>query len=123
PGAGIPSASDGTPPASREGVHRMESATRTHVRSCLAFALACVLPLALAAEPSIQADPQADAQARAQTPAISEEQQAMMDAWIRAGTPGAEHARLAVQFAGTWDVAMTFWMDPDTPPMTERGTA
>jgi hypothetical protein len=97
----------------------MNTATRTHVRSCLAITLACALPIAVAAEPGMQAEPDRQAQA----PAMSAEQQAMMDAWTKAGTPGAEHARLAEHFVGTWNVAMTFWMDPDAPPMTESGTA
>ena len=96
----------------------MNTATRTYARCSLAIALACVMPIALAAEPEAQSGT-----AQAQPGAMSAEQQAMMDAWTRAATPGAEHARLAEHFAGTWDVAMTFWMDPDAPPMTERGTA
>ena len=45
----------------------------------------------------------------------------MMAAWERAATPGAEHARLAEQFAGTWDTRMTMWMDPVSPPLVETG--
>lgn len=84
------------------------------LRSVLGIALACALPIAVAAEPE---------KTPAQAPAMSAGQQAMMDAWKKAATPGPEHARLAEHFAGTWNVAMTFWMDPDAPPMTETGSA
>lgn len=82
------------------------------VRTGLGLALALALPAAaIAAEPTTA------------EPAMSAEQQAMMDAWARAATPGAEHARLAEHFAGNWDVSMSFWMDHDAPPTTETGTA
>lgn len=83
----------------------------TH-RCGLALVLACALPLSMAAEP-----PATDA------PAMTAEQKAMMDAWTKAGTPGAEHARLGEQLAGTWNATMTMWMDPAAPPMTETGTS
>ncbi|MGY1530814.1 DUF1579 domain-containing protein [Luteimonas sp. A649] len=96
----------------------MNTATRIHARRCLAIALACAMPIALAAEPAPQTG---TAQARQGT--MSAEQQAMMDAWTRAATPGAEHAQLAEHFAGSWDVAMSIWMEPDAPPVSQRGTA
>ena len=36
--------------------------------------------------------------------------------------PGPEHARLAKQFAGEWDVQSKFMMDPSQPPMESKGT-
>ena len=96
---------------------------KTVTRTWLAIALACALPMAIAAEPEAQAQaPAADAQP-AQAPAMDAETQAMMEAWTKAATPGAEHAQLAEHFAGTWDVAMTFWMDAEAPPITEKGSA
>ncbi len=56
-------------------------------------------------------------------PTMSAEQQAMMAAWQKAATPGAQHQQLADQFAGSWDTKMTMWMDPSAPPMTETGKA
>jgi hypothetical protein len=94
---------------------------KTTIRTCLAMALACALPIAIAAEPEAQAP--APAEGQAQAPAMDAETQAMMEAWTKAATPGAEHAQLAEHFAGTWDVAMTFWMDAEAPPMTETGSA
>lgn len=52
---------------------------------------------------------------------MSPEMQAMMDAWQKASTPGAQHKQLSDQFVGTWDTTMTAWMDPSAPPMTETG--
>lgn len=49
------------------------------------------------------------------------EQQAMMEAWQKAATPGAQHQQLIEQFAGQWDATITMWMDPAAPPMTEAG--
>lgn len=55
-------------------------------------------------------------------PEMSPEQQAMMEAMERAGTPGPQHQELAAM-AGSWTFEGTFWMDPDTPPMQSTGTA
>lgn len=54
-------------------------------------------------------------------PTMSVEQQAMMQAWQKASTPGAQHQQLAEQFAGTWSTRQTMWMDPSAPPMSETG--
>lgn len=48
-------------------------------------------------------------------PEMSAEQQAMMVAWAKAGTPGPEHEWLA-QMAGTWSLEVKSWMDPKAPP-------
>jgi len=36
--------------------------------------------------------------------------------------PGPEHARLSAM-AGTWDVDLTFWLQPGRPPLTTKGTS
>jgi len=36
--------------------------------------------------------------------------------------PGPEHARLTAM-AGTWDVDLTFWLQPGRPPVTTKGTS
>lgn len=53
-------------------------------------------------------------------PAMSAEQQKMMDAYQRMGEVRAEHKQLAY-FAGDWDVKTTMWMDPKAPPQTSAG--
>lgn len=88
----------------------------TNRRIVLALAAACVAALAGAGA------------ARAQEheghemPQMSAEDQAMMEAMMRAGTPGPQHAMLA-GMAGDWTFEGTFWMSPDQPPMSSTGTA
>ncbi|MBZ0103274.1 MAG: DUF1579 domain-containing protein [Thermoanaerobaculia bacterium] len=55
-------------------------------------------------------------------PQMTPEQQAMMEAYQKAGTPGPQHAALAAG-AGTWDVVAKSWMEPGAPPVEEAGTA
>jgi uncharacterized protein DUF1579 len=45
-----------------------------------------------------------------------------MDAMMKAGTPGPQHAELA-KGAGAWTFTGKFWMDPAKPPMEASGTA
>lgn len=47
---------------------------------------------------------------------------AMMEAMMKAATPGEAQKRLEA-FVGTWDTKITMWMMPGTPPMTSSGTA
>ncbi len=54
-------------------------------------------------------------------PAMSAEQQAMMDAWAKAGMKGPAHEQLAV-FVGEWDAQVTMWMDPAAPPQVSKAT-
>lgn len=54
--------------------------------------------------------------------AMSAEQQAMMQAWEDAATPGEAHAWL-MEDAGTWDVTQTMWMEPGAEPLVVHGTA
>lgn len=55
-------------------------------------------------------------------PQMTPEMQAMMAAYQKAGTPGAEHAHLA-SMAGSYDLSIKSWHDPAGEPTTEAGTA
>ena len=68
----------------------------------------CLLPLVALAQ-----DEQASA------PPMSPEQMAMMQAWERAATPGAEHARLAAQ-VGSWQGKVESWSVPGTDPIISQ---
>ncbi len=59
---------------------------------------------------------------KAAPPKMSAEQQAMMDAWVKAGAPGAPHQWLA-KMEGTWVLEVKSWMDPAAPPMVSTGDA
>jgi hypothetical protein len=78
--------------------------------SVLSLALACLLPAASAAAQDDKAPP------------MTPEMKAMMEAFQKAGTPGAEHQKLA-SLAGTYDLTIKSWHAPDTPPTTDTGTA
>lgn len=58
----------------------------------------------------------------AKPPPMTPEMQAMMEAFQKAGTPGAEHQKLA-SLAGTYDLTVKSWQSPDAPPSTDTGTA
>lgn len=47
---------------------------------------------------------------------------AMMEAWQKSMTPGAQHEALASE-VGTWTMTVKTWMDPSAPPMESSGTA
>ena len=49
-------------------------------------------------------------------------QKAMMEAWMKASTPGEAHKKLD-GMVGTWDVTVKSWMAPGQPPMESTGTA
>jgi len=78
--------------------------------SVLSLALACLLP---AASATAQYD---------KAPPMTPEMKAMMEAFQKAGTPGAEHRQLAT-LAGTYDLTVKSWHAPDTPPTIDKGTA
>lgn len=78
--------------------------------SVLSLAIACLLPVASA---SAQDD---------KAPPMTPEMKAMMEAFQKAGTPGAEHRKLA-SLAGTYDLTVKSWHSPDAPPSTDTGTA
>lgn len=66
---------------------------------------------------------QATGSTEAAPPAMTPEQQAMMEAWEKASTPGTQHTQLAEHFAGTWTANQKMWMDPSGEPMTQTGKA
>ena len=72
----------------------------------LAAAALCALPALLAA------------QAHEMTP----EQKAEMEAYTKAGTPGAPHKAMAAQ-AGSYTTNVKSWHAPGQPPMEETGSA
>lgn len=47
---------------------------------------------------------------------------AMMEAMMKAGTPGDPHKKLD-GMVGTWDTKITLWMMPDMDPMSSTGTS
>src|SRR5438105_4065574 len=53
---------------------------------------------------------------------MSAEEKAMMDKYMKAATPGPEHAQMA-KMAGKWKLQVTSWMKPGAPPMKSDGTA
>jgi len=63
-----------------------------------------------------------DAPSKSSPPKMSPEEAAMMEAYQKAGTPGAQHAAMA-KMEGTYDLKIRSWNKPDAPPMEETGTA
>lgn len=55
-------------------------------------------------------------------PQLTPEQQAEMEAWMKAGTPAAQHQALAAT-AGNYDVKVKAWHDPKGPATEDSGTA
>ena len=55
-------------------------------------------------------------------PQMTPEQEAMMQAYIAAGTPGAPHAALATA-VGEYDIAIRNWDAPGAEPTDSTGTA
>lgn len=84
----------------------------------LALTLAAALPLA-AHEPTNKPETTAEAAA----PAMDAETQAMMEAWMKAGTPGPQHQQLAEHFVGDWNAKQSMWMDPSAPPTIQTATS
>ncbi len=74
----------------------------------------CLVTLSLA--------PRAFAQQKPAAPKPSKEEQAMMDAMMKAATPGANHKLLA-SLVGSWTFTQTMWMDPAAPPSKSTGEA
>lgn len=60
--------------------------------------------------------------AQQDAPAMTPEQQAQMEAFVKAGTPGPEHAALA-KMAGSYALEIRSWHAPDADPTVEPGTA
>jgi hypothetical protein len=61
-------------------------------------------------------------QAEQKGPAMSPEEQAMMEKWNVYMTPGAEHKLLA-QKAGSWTARVSMWMSPGAPPQVSDATS
>lgn len=80
----------------------------SHVRIG-SLVLALAQPLSLAAQ-----------EAKGKAPTA--EQQAMMEAWQKAATPGPNHELLA-SLAGDWAFAAKMWMEPGAAPELSSGTA
>jgi hypothetical protein len=53
---------------------------------------------------------------------MTPEQQAMMDAWMKAATPGDAHKMLE-PLTGSWTVTSTSWQTPGGPPEKGSGTS
>jgi hypothetical protein len=62
------------------------------------------------------------AQQGTKAPEMTPEQKAEMEAYMKAGTPGAPHRALAAT-VGTYDLKIKSWHAPGTPPMEDTGTA
>jgi hypothetical protein len=79
------------------------------------------IPIVIVA--GILATPMAFAQDPSKTPPkMTPEQQAEMEAYTKAGTPGEPHRKLAAT-AGKYAVTMRSWHEPGSPPEEESGTA
>ena len=63
----------------------------------------------------------AGAQEKKQPP-MTPEQQAEMDAYMKAGTPGAPHQAMA-SMAGNYNLKIKSWHEPNAPAMEETGKA
>ena len=64
----------------------------------------------------------AGAQQGQKKPEMTPEQKAEMEAYMKAGTPGAPHKALASS-AGNYDLKIKSWHEPGGPAMEEPGTA
>ena len=84
-------------------------------RTMMRTAVILMLALAVAIAPAL-------AQEAGEMPEMTPEQQAQMEAYKKAGTPGPQHEALA-QEVGTYDVVMKNYENPDGPPMESTGTA
>ncbi len=62
------------------------------------------------------------AQEKSKAPEMTPEQKAEMEAYTKAGTPGAPHKTLVSQ-VGTYDLKIKSWHDPKGPATEETGTA
>lgn len=63
----------------------------------------------------------AGAWAQAKEPARQEQPNPVMQAYMKAGTPGPNH-RLLDALAGEWTAEFTIYWQPDQPPMVSQGT-
>ncbi len=86
---------------------------RTGVVRIRTFVSICIFATVIAASALAQ---------EAELPQMSPEQQAEMEAYMRAGALGPQHELMA-KHVGTYDVAIKSWMDPAAPPMESMGVA
>ena len=77
------------------------------------FIAICVFAAALAAPAFAQ---------EGETPQMTPEQQAEMEAYVKAGALGPQHELMA-QHVGTFDITMKSWGDPAAPPIESKGVA
>lgn len=73
------------------------------------FAILGLLTALIIAVPALAEQPETD-------------QQAAMDAWAKASTPGEFQAFFASR-VGTWNIASRMWMGPDTDPVLSESVA
>jgi hypothetical protein len=66
--------------------------------------------------------PLAVAQTSKEPPQMTPEQQAEMEAYMKAGTPGPPHQLMAAS-VGTYDLKIKSWYEPGGPAVEESGTA
>jgi Protein of unknown function (DUF1579) len=98
--------------------------------STLCFAVALAALVAVPALAAAAAEPPAASPAAATTSGGAPEakataptaEQKMMEAMMKAGTPGKPHQDLA-KLAGSWSLAVKAWMKPGAPPQESKGTA
>lgn len=76
---------------------------------------ACLLALCLLATPAL-ADHHEEK--KGEMPQMSAEHQAMMEAWMKAGTPGEKHQDMS-SLAGDWKATVKSWMGPGEPMVSE----
>lgn len=81
----------------------------------LAGGLCQVVVLALLVAPAF-------AQGGKEPPKMTPEQQAEMEAYMKAGTPGAPHQALAAE-AGAYDMKVKSWHEPGAPATEDTGTS
>jgi hypothetical protein len=55
-------------------------------------------------------------------PEMSAQEMAMMEAWMKAGTPGPHHANLA-KLEGAWDLEVKWWMPGRDEPVVSKATS
>ena len=77
--------------------------------------------LAAGARPTIGAEPP-KTKASEEKPAMSAEEQAQMNAWQKAMTPG-EHHKALDPMVGTFNAKVKMWMKPGAPPEESAGAS
>ena len=81
----------------------------------LAACLCAFVAFALVVTPAL-------AQTGNNEPQMTPEQKAEMEAYMKAGTPGAPHQAMAAS-AGSYDLKIKSWHAPGAPTMEDKGTA